>query len=660
MHLIDWIFVVVPLVLVIGIVIYTRSYMRSVADFLSGGRLAGRYLLTMAKGEMGAGAVVFVASFEMISQAGFTMGFWAVLQAPLLLMIALTGFVVYRYRETRAMTLAQFFEIRYSKAFRVFTGFLGFGAGILNFGIIPVIGARFLTYILDLPPTVNIFGMEIQTAILLMGVLLSITLFMTLSGGLISLMMADCLEGIISQILYLVIIFGLIYLFDWNDIVEVLGNRPEGRSLLNPFDSLDNQDFNIWFVLMAMFISVYGTMAWQNQSAFNSAAISAHESQMAGILSKWRELGKAAVVPLLAVCAMTYLNHPHYADRAAVVHQEIEHIADSKLQRQMTIPITVEHMLPIGVRGALCVILLMGVFGGDGTHLHSWGSLLIQDIVVPLRKKPLTPQEHILWLRLSITGVAFFAFIFGCFFQQMEYINMWWAVTMGIYVGGAGACIIGGLYWRKGTTAGAWSALLTGSILAGGGIIIRQIMKDAFPLNGQQISFIASLIAVILYIVVSLLTCKEDFNMERMLHRGKYAKEKVDAEDGATKKISWGAIIGINSNFSCGDKWIASGLFCYSLGMFGLFTVVSIWNLIWPWPLSWWSIYWYFNGIALPIFFAVVTAVWFTWGGMRDMRLLFARLKTEKVNVLDNGMVIENQNIDSVTRTHNLTAETKK
>ena len=36
--------------------------------------------------------------------------------------------------ETRALTLAQFFEIRYSKSFRVFAGMMGFGAGLVNFG----------------------------------------------------------------------------------------------------------------------------------------------------------------------------------------------------------------------------------------------------------------------------------------------------------------------------------------------------------------------------------------------------------------------------------------------------------------------------------------------------------------------------------------------
>ena len=66
MQIIDWILLIVPLLVVFAIGIYARHYMKSVADFISGGRLAGRYLLAVARGEMSAGAVVFAASFEVI------------------------------------------------------------------------------------------------------------------------------------------------------------------------------------------------------------------------------------------------------------------------------------------------------------------------------------------------------------------------------------------------------------------------------------------------------------------------------------------------------------------------------------------------------------------------------------------------------------------
>ena len=304
MHPIDWAFIAIPLLIVLGIGIYTQRYVKSVADFLSGGRLAGRYLLAVSRGEMAAGAAVFVASFEITGKAGFTLNWWGWINVPLGLFVAISGFVIYRYRETRAMTLAQFFEIRYSKAFRLMTGFLGFFAGIVNFGIIPAIGARFFVYFLALPPTLTFFSHALPTYIPVMAVFLAITVTLTVTGGLITVMMTDCVEGIISQVLYLVIIATLVSMFSWSQISEVFGHRPPGHSLLNPFDSSGVKDFNLWFVLMGMFVSVYGTMAWQNQSAFNAAALTAHESRMGGILGRWRESGKYVVVTLLGTCAV--------------------------------------------------------------------------------------------------------------------------------------------------------------------------------------------------------------------------------------------------------------------------------------------------------------------------------------------------------------------
>ena len=647
MKTLDWLLISIPLIGLFVVAIYTKKYMRGVADFLSGGRMAGRYLLAVAKGEMGVGAVVFVATFEMISKSGFILTWWGWLSVPVGLVVGISGWVIYRFRETRALTLAQFFEIRYSKSFRVFTGFLGFGAGLVNFGVIPVVGARFLTFFLGLPQTLSVWGFVIPTHIPLMALLLGISLALTLSGGLITLMVTNCIEGMLSQVLFLVIIASLLTMFSWSEITHVLENRPPGQSLLNPFDSMGLKDFNLWYVLIGLWGGIYRTMAWQNQSAYSTAAVTAHESRMGSIMSNWRSMGNAAVVTLLAVCAMTFLAHPDFAPQSAAVRTEIGQIAQPQIQEQMTIPIAVEHMLPSGIKGVLCIVLLMGVFGGDGTHLHSWGSLFIQDVLVPLRRKPFTPQEQIRLLRWSMTGVALFAFLFGCLFKQTEYIAMWWAVTEALYVGGAGVAIIGGLYWKKGTTAGAWAGLLTGSGLVTGGILARQIWGDGFPLNGVQISFFGSVSACLVYAVTSLLTCREDFNMERMLHRGAYALDAEKKFETKSKtRVTWGKLIGLDEHFTFGDKILAGGLFGWSMIWFGVFVVGSLWNFIAPWPIGVWSSFWFFVGIGIPVAFALITSVWFSWGGIRDMRLFFRRLKEERVDVLDNGMVVNHHNLD--------------
>lgn len=642
MSVMDWVALCVPLVLVLVIAKVTGRYLKSVADYMAGGRCAGRYMLCVARGEMATGAVMFVMFFEIFSQAGFTYLWWSWLQMPAFLLMAITGFVVYRYRETRALTIAQFFEMRYSRNFRIFSGFLGFFAGIMNYGIIPAVGSRFFIYFLGIPPELNFFGHALPTYIPLMALLMCITLYLTVSGGQISVMVTDCASGLLDQWIFLVIVIALIGIFSWAEVSQVMLERPAGQSMMNPLDSLSIKDFNIWFVLIGILLNMYGTMAWQNASAYNSAALTAHESRMGNILGRWREFAKVLAITILAMAAVTFLNAPEFAVQAAGVQDTLDNIANPQIREQMRIPTALSILLPIGVKGALCAIVITGIFGGDTTHLHSWGSMFVQDVLLPLRKKPLDPKQHIRTLRWAMVGVAIFAFCFGSLFSQTEYVVMWFRITMAIYVGGAGSVIIGGLYWKKGTTEAAWAAMLTGSILSVGGIITRQIIPD-FPFNGLQISFGATLIAIGVYGLVSLLTSNgREFNLEKMLHRGEYAVEEeraIEKQHAVGEKFRWSKLIGIDDKYSRGDRWISCGVFWWAMLWLGVLVVGCIWHWIQPWPESVWPTFWWWAGIMIPLLVAVATTIWFTWGVLRDLKIFFRALKQERVDVHDDGTV---------------------
>ena len=52
MSWIDWMIVLVPLFAIAIIAFRTRKHVTSVAEFMAGGRLGGRYLVCKARGEM--------------------------------------------------------------------------------------------------------------------------------------------------------------------------------------------------------------------------------------------------------------------------------------------------------------------------------------------------------------------------------------------------------------------------------------------------------------------------------------------------------------------------------------------------------------------------------------------------------------------------------
>jgi len=121
---VDWLIVVCTIVILFLGVRLSKKLVRSVADYLSAGRSAGRYLLTVSHGMAYVGAITIIAQWEMNYIAGFTLRWWEFTMAAVLLIIAASGWVVYRFRETRALTIAQFLEIRYSRKFRIFSGIL--------------------------------------------------------------------------------------------------------------------------------------------------------------------------------------------------------------------------------------------------------------------------------------------------------------------------------------------------------------------------------------------------------------------------------------------------------------------------------------------------------------------------------------------------------
>ena len=641
MQSIDWCLVIAPLAVVMAFALYTRRYVRSVADFLAAGRCAGRYLLANARGGAESGLASSLAVFETIFVAGFVLSFWEKIQNPIVLLITISGFVTYRLRETRAMTMAQFFEMRYSRPFRLFMGMLAFVSGILNYGIFPAVSARFFIYFLDLPLTV----VGISTFALIMAAYLSITVMMVLAGGQVTLMVVDCIEGLLSHLIYIILAGVLFVIVGWHRIIDVLAAAPPGHSPMNPFDAEKVKDFNFWFILMGLFIRIYITGAFQGRQGFTAAARTPHEGRMGGVLGEWRGYARQLMLLLLGVCALTFLSHPSFADRAATVHSSLSSIADETVRKQMTVPVALKYLLPVGAKGLFCVIMIMGLLASDSAHQHSWGSILVQDIVLPLRnERPLSPRQHLWMLRLAVTGVAIWALCFSLFFKQTQYIVLWWQITGGVFTAGAGAAIIGGLYWKKGTTAAAWTAALTGSVLSLTAIGVRTKWPHALPFNDMVASFLASLIAAGVYVLISLLSARRgDYNLDALLHRGKYAVEEGGGRPlSLRERFTFQNIFRFDENFTRTDKLVAGGVFWWSMVLLLINAIVTIWNLAFGrWPIRWWADYWLVIGIVLPFVIALLTLVWFSIGGVRDMRDFFAALKTRTRDASDDGRVPE-------------------
>jgi SSS family solute:Na+ symporter len=326
------------------------------------------------------------------------------------------------------------------------------------------------------------------------------------------------------------------------------------------------------------------------------------------------------------------------------VNDTLKTIPSQYIQKQMIVPITMGHLLPIGIKGLLATTMIFFSFTCHDTYMHSWGSIFIQDVVMPFRKKALSPEAHIRLLRWSIAFVALFGFLFSLLYPQTQQIMMFFAITGTIWAGGSGAVIVGGIYWKRGTTAAAYTAVILGAVVGVYGLFADQIWQHFyhhdFPINGQWLWFIAMVSSLVSYLAVSLLTGEthKAANLEKILHRGKYAVPTEQSEAKQPVRSTWLRILGITEHFSLTDKILAVALVVWNLGWFATFLVVTGIHFTFGTSTEWWAKFWHFY-IIMQFWIGVPATFWFTIGGIYDIRALFKTLAHIVRDHTDDGSV---------------------
>ena len=282
---------------------------------------------------------------------------------------------------------------------------------------------------------------------------------------------------------------------------------------------------------------------------------------------------------------------------------------------------------------------------------------------------------------------------------------MFVSIAAAIWTAGAGAVVTFGLYWRRGTTAGAWTALIAGGGLSALGMAVqrgwastvypflaahgwdaavRRALEAAsspfipwidwrvpdalwpvkFPVNSGEIYFIAAASAVLLYVLVSLLTCRKPFDMERMLHRGAAAtpprsdeirvtsderRETKNENSLVTRHSSlvtvakrlMAQLVNITPDYTRGDRIVTWIVFGYSIVYKFLiaFVMAAVIGRAMHWGAGQWGDYFFVVSIVVPAVVGLVTVVWFGIGTVRDLRRLFRDLETRVRDDSDNGFV---------------------
>lgn len=478
---IDGVIVVVYLALSLLIGVMVRRYARNMTAYIGADRKIGTWLgvATMLGTEMGLVTVMYSA------QKGFTGGFAAfhiaLIAGVTTLIIGATGFIVGPLRRARVLTIPEYYEKRFSRRVRVLGGcILAFG-GILNMGLFLKVGSKFIVGITGLSGE----GWALPTV---MVALLVLVLVYTALGGMISVILTDYVQFVVLSFGILVATGMAIAKLGWFHIFETT-QTVLGDAGFNPV--AEGSGFG-WSYVLWMFVTagLVGCAVWptavSRALAMESERAVRHQYMVSSISFTVRFM-----IPYFwGVCALVFIQaSPEGADLKALFFPP-EGSGVEAVDNLYALPVFLGRLLPPVLIGIITAAMIAAFMSTHDSYFLCWSSVITQDIVAPLRgKRGLSEAARVRLTRLIIFALGGYVLYWGLFYEGSDDIWDYMAVTGAIYFNGAIAVLVGGIYWKRASRAGAMAALLAGCTAVFGLGPVQQLvgLQTLDPATGEWV-----------------------------------------------------------------------------------------------------------------------------------------------------------------------------
>jgi len=498
----DWWIVAIYLVGTVLVGVVVNKYIHSVADYMVGGRGSGTALNAATFIGTGLGLVtIMYASIEGFSK-GFSYMVLGLVGLTSGIVLGSTGFVVRRLREYALTTLPEYFERRYSRRVRVTAGIICALAGILNMGLFPKMGATFITYATGLghadaaavaeapadakaqPTTAAQPATAADTAKaaattpaakppdtaaatrarqefmvnVITSLLIALVLFYTVLGGMVSVIVTDYVQFVILSIgLGLGLYFCLTHpALGWDNMVNMMKVH-RGEAAFNPV----HPDSYGWLWVVWMFLhGGVGAVLWAPEASRMLTAKDPQTTKRTFLVASPGQFIRLAIPCLFAIAAFCYVSQSGGLAR----HFFPDGLSGDAENAAQAMPLLMGKIVPTGLLGLLVAGLMAAFMSTHDSYFLCWSSVITRDVVNPLRKRELTDKQQIRLTRIIIICIGLFLLVWGVWYELPASVWNYMAVTGSVYFCGAASVLIGGLYWKRASSAGAMAAMLGGLI----------------------------------------------------------------------------------------------------------------------------------------------------------------------------------------------------
>ncbi|MFL2450942.1 MAG: sodium:solute symporter [Verrucomicrobiales bacterium] len=502
----DWAIVGAYLVGTVIIGLWVNRYIKGMGEFLVAGRSLKTRLgiATMIGSELGLVTAMFAA------QKGFSDGFAAfhigLMAGIATIIVGFTGFIVVPLRRMGVMTIPEYYEKRFgSRNLRILGGFILAVAGILNMGLFLKAGAIFVS---------GITGIDGDAVKWVMTAMILLVLIYTCLGGMISVIITDYVQFVVLSIGLLVTCVIAVQKIGWSTLVKGVETIYSDQGF-NPFIA---EGIGGSYVAWMFFLGVISCAVWQ------TAVMRACAAESVEVVKKmyiWSSLGfmiRFLIPQFIGICALVYFfdmgsAQPFFDGQGQV--------SDDPNVTMKAMPVFLGQLLPVGLLGIVAAGMIAAFMSTHDTYLLCWASVLTEDVFNPLNSYNMSDKQRILLTRTLLILIAAFLVMWGLWYPLGQDLWDYMAVSGSIYFTGAFAILMMGLYWKKASVVGAYSALIIGTFaIFGLGPVQKFFSLEEFfnknEIAGHHIGLTVSCLAIIGMIIMSVSFPNKESNPEKI------------------------------------------------------------------------------------------------------------------------------------------------
>jgi SSS family solute:Na+ symporter len=308
----------------------------------------------------------------------------------------------------------------------------------------------------------------------------------TILGGMVSVVITDYVQFVVLSFGMLAACLFAVNHLGWANIVETVG-EVHGEA---GFDPLDTKGFGPSYVMWMIFVAgLVGGAIWPT-ALMRACAV--ESVQVVKRLYVWSSIGfliRNLLPNFLGICALVFLfqhtalkpeffepakSNAKPADSAetspagqngdsAARPPQWQVTKDSDM-RLRAMPVLLSQILPVGLIGLVGAGMLAAFMSTHDSYLLCWSSVLVEDVVNPSMRRPLSNKARITLARVFIFLIGAFLLVWSLWYPLKLDLWDYMAVSGAIYFTGAFALLLGGLYWKRASRVGAYLALGAGAI----------------------------------------------------------------------------------------------------------------------------------------------------------------------------------------------------